>query len=169
METRLRRSLGMQLCCGIMFCALAFSQQQPEARSNTEPSPLTGLKVEHITFSVANIDRETDWLGKVFGFKIFRSGGEANSTSRNLSIPGFRIDLIQLQGSSRPPVPNPRDLQQGFIHVVFQVPDLEAAYRQLKVLNQDVMREYYPGTELWGLKLDDPEGNEFELTQYGHV
>lgn len=156
------------LVCSFMFCVAAFSQQKPANADEAAPVPLTGLKVEHITFSVADLDRETDWLRKVFGFKVAHSGGDANTTARSVTIPGFRIDLIQYKGSSRPATPNPRYLQQGFIHIVFQVPNLQAAYKQLQELKQDVELETQPKNELWGLRLHDPEGNEIELTQYGH-
>jgi hypothetical protein len=85
-----------------------------------------------------------------------------------VTIPGFRIDLIQYKGSSRLQTPNPRYLRQGFIHIVFQVPDLQAAYKGLQEMKQDVEQETQPKNELWGLRLHDPEGNEIELTQYGH-
>ena len=168
MTRRLISSASLQMVFGIVFCAIAFSQSEPAVSSKGQPLPLTGLRVEHITFSVANLDREVDWLGKVFGFKVSHSGSDANAASKSVTIPGFRIDLIQYKGSSRPPIPDPRYLQQGFIHVVFQVPDLQAAYKQLQDLKQDVTRETEPKHELWGLRLHDPEGNEIELTQYGH-
>jgi catechol-2,3-dioxygenase len=156
------------LACAFIFCTAAFSQQSTAKSSDSKPLPLTGLKVEHITFSVADVNRETGWLEKVFGFKVAHSGGDANATSKSVTIPEFRIDLIQYKGSSRPQAPNPRYLQQGFIHIVFQVPDLQAAYKRLQELKQEVERETQPKNALWGLRLHDPEGNEIELTQYGH-
>lgn len=163
-----RRTAVTQLVSIAIFCATAWSQQ-PAARAKDQPAPLTGLKVEHITFSVANVDREADWLEKVFDFKVAHSGSDATAASKSVTVPGFRIDLIQYKGSSRTPISNPRYLQQGFIHIVFQIPDLEAAYKRLQELKQDVERETEPKHELWGLRLHDPEGNEIELTQYGHT
>jgi hypothetical protein len=93
-----------------------------------------------------------------------------------MAMPGYRIDLLQQHGSTRPPAPQPLALQQGWLHVVFNVPpsEVEQALAVLKARGTDVK----PSTlsvqanadhkgAIWLLQLHDPEGNEIEIVARG--
>ena len=101
-----------------------------------------------------------------------------NPTSEVLmmAMPGFRIDLLKQQGSSKPPAPKPLALQQGWLHVVFNVPpsEVEQALAVLKARGTDVKpstlsvqaNSEHKGA-IWLLQLHDPEGNEIEIVARG--
>ena len=86
--------------------------------------------------SVENIEREAEWYGRVLGFKVF-SRSEANPDFRNwhLVIPGYRIDLVKWKGSSRAPEGASVYLRQGWTHVVFHVPEVAVAVKELEALH----------------------------------
>ena len=89
------------------------------------PSVLDHMEPDHATISVQDLDRERDWYMKVFGFKVLRHMTNPTSEVLMMAMPGFRIDLLKQQGSSKPPAAKPLALQQGWLHVVFNVPPEE--------------------------------------------
>lgn len=145
-----------------VVCVPLFAQSTPSQA--TTPGPVTGLAPDHATLSVANIEREAEWYERVLGFKPF-SKSDANPDFRNwhLVIPGYRIDLVQFKGSSRPPHQESPYLQQGWTHVVFHVEDVSLALRQLQALNVDVSVSRDNNGVPIQLRIRDPEGNEVEI------
>jgi catechol 2,3-dioxygenase-like lactoylglutathione lyase family enzyme len=163
------------LVVGIFFGKVALSQQP--SSDNPQAPPVSGLVPDHATLSVANIEVEAEWYGRVLGFKPFSKSGDADLINWHLVIPGYRIDLIQAKGSKRPApvgpvyhevngqmVPiDPIDLQQGWVHVVFHVDDVAAALKQLQALKVDVaVTRLKDGTPIQ-LNMKDPEGNAVEI------
>lgn len=129
-----------------------------------QTGPLTGLTPHHITISVENLDGEIAWYKRVLGctvgpFNDVRPGYQV----RNLSLPGYRFDLIKNAGSSRPAEVNPRYLRQGFVHIAFGVQDLVASYKQLQDLKTDVAADKDANGVVTRIILHDPEGNEIEF------
>jgi catechol 2,3-dioxygenase-like lactoylglutathione lyase family enzyme len=151
--------LGALLCCG------ARAQQQPAAGGG-QPSPITGLRPDHATLSVENLDREAEWYERVLGMKVLhRMDQNPDMINQQMAIPGYRIDLIKYKGSTRPPHVNPLYLQQGWIHVVFHVDDLSAAVRQVKALGVDAKINNDDKGAPSQILLHDPEGNEIEVRE----
>jgi catechol 2,3-dioxygenase-like lactoylglutathione lyase family enzyme len=171
-----RRIFGLYFAFGVFFCGVTLSQQ-PSA-DNAQAPPVSGLVPDHATLSVENIEREAEWYGRVLGFKpLSKSGDNSDLTNWHLVIPGYRIDLIKAKGSKRPApvepvyhevngqmVPiDPIDLQQGWVHVVFHVDDVAAAWKQLQALQVDVkVTKLKDGTPIQ-LNIKDPEGNALEI------
>jgi catechol 2,3-dioxygenase-like lactoylglutathione lyase family enzyme len=129
-----------------------------------EINPLQ-LSPHHATAEVADIDKETNWYESVLGFKEiqrFKTGPDYEL--RQMGIPGYRIDLLWQRGSVRPSagksVPN-----QGWLHVVFKSPIIDAVYKVLVDKGTDVkaFRNAQPSTAITRLTLHDPEGNEVEI------
>jgi catechol 2,3-dioxygenase-like lactoylglutathione lyase family enzyme len=147
----------------ILLCWMALSQ--PSAAQSTQAAPLTGLAPHHVTISVENLDRVSDWYVKVLGFKPEpRSGKDPDFMVQRESIPGYRIDLIQFKGSARPAPANPIYLRQGWIHIAFSVPDLPTALKELQALNTDVRADNKDAKGVpTRLVVHDPESNEIEL------
>jgi catechol 2,3-dioxygenase-like lactoylglutathione lyase family enzyme len=156
--------LAVQFISGIVLCWVALSQPSAAQVGKDEPAALTGLVPHHVTISVENLDRESDWYVRVLGFRVTqRFDTDPAFLLRQLSISGYRIDMVQYKGSARPAPVNPRYLQQGWIHVAFSVPDLPAAYKELQVLNTDVTADKDAKGVPTRVIVHDPEGNEIEF------
>lgn len=156
------RSLGIAaLVAGMLLSGRAISQQP---KTDNQPGPVTGLVPDHATLSVENLDREAEWYERVLGFKVY-SKSDSNPDFRNwhLVIPGYRIDLVKYKGSRRPPKPDPIYLQQGWIHVVFHVDDMEAAWKTLQALHVDAKMNKDDKGVPTQILLEDPEGNQVEI------
>ena len=154
----------MQLVAGIVFWWVALPQPGAAHAADAAPAALTGLVPHHATISVEDLDRVSQWYVRVLGFKITqRFDSNPDFLLRQLSIPGYRIDMVQYKGSSRPAAVNPRYLQQGWIHIAFSVPDLPAAFKELQALNTDVTADKDAQGVPTRVIVHDPEGNEIEF------
>jgi catechol 2,3-dioxygenase-like lactoylglutathione lyase family enzyme len=148
------------LAAGAMAFASAALAQAP---ADSAP-PVSGLAPDHATLSVENIEREAEWYQRVLGFKVF-SKSEANPDFRNwhLFIPGYRIDLVKWKGSHRNPEGGSVYLQQGWTHVVFHVPEVAVAVKQLEALHVEMqVNKDAKGVPIQCL-IRDPEGNQIEI------
>jgi catechol 2,3-dioxygenase-like lactoylglutathione lyase family enzyme len=147
---------------GVVLCGVALSQP---GRARAE-NPLTGLAPDHATISVENLDRTAEWYQRVLGFKVARRfDTNPDFLLEQLSIPGYRIDLVKYKGSVRPTSVNPLYLQQGWVHVVFNVQDLPAAFKELQALNINAAADKDTNGVPTRLVMHDPEGNEIELVK----
>jgi len=162
MINRHTKILGLHFVLGVLFCGTALSQQ-PSA-DNAQPPPVTGLVPDHATLSVENIDREAGWYERVLGFKVLsKSDSNPDFINWHLVIPGYRIDLIKFKGSKRPAPVSPLYLQQGWIHVVFHVEDVAAAWKILQALHVEAAVGKDDKGNLIQLLIEDPEGNQIEI------
>ena len=120
------------------------------------------LSAQHVTLSVADIDRATDWYVQVLGFrKLSRAEPDPDTKLQQLAIPGYRIDLLWQKGSKRPAPSAIPD--QGWVHVVFKTSQIEAAQEVLTRKGTDVHAFTAGATGLTRLIVHDPEGNEVEI------
>ena len=159
-------TLSVRFVAQILFCAVALTQTGMTQATITQPAPLTGLAPDHATISVENIDRVAEWYEKILGFKIAdRFDTNPDFLLEQLSIPGYRIDLVKCKGSARPAQANPVFLQQGWVHVVFNTQDLPSALKQLQALNVKLTSNQDADGTLTRLVLHDPEGNEVEVVR----
>lgn len=134
------------------------------ARANT-PGPLNPLRLspQHATAVVANLSREVAWYEHVLGFRkgpSFLSGPDFKL--QQMTLPGYRIDLVWQRGSVRPPR-RPEYFQQGWLHVDFTTPTLEADLRRLLAQHVHVTVIRNGQSAIRRLVLHDPEGNEIEI------
>jgi catechol 2,3-dioxygenase-like lactoylglutathione lyase family enzyme len=164
MEMKLSKMLTVQFIAGMLFCGVALSQPGMAQASDVQPEPLTGLAPDHATISVENLDRVAEWYERVLGFKVAnRFDTNPDFVLEQLSIPGYRIDLAKYKGSVRPAPANPIYLQQGWVHVVFNVQDLSAALKVLQALDVNLTADKDPKGVPTRLVMHDPEGNEVEV------
>lgn len=157
------------LACGIVAAILVCSSvlSRPVVAQEEGNSPLAavaGLAADHVSISVEDLDRLSEWYEGVLGFKLaLQSDANPDFRVRQLKIPGYRIDLIKFKGSVRPVAASPRYAAQGFVHIAFNVADLAAALRQLQAWKTDVAEEKDAKGLLNHLLVHDPEGNEMEI------
>lgn len=122
------------------------------------------LKADHITASVSDIDRAVAWYQDILGFKVTSRGARANGTLKfaELAIPGFGIGLVQIGAAA--PAAASGSSRTGWIHIVFSVPDANAAYVLLKSRGAAVsLREGAKTNPVDTFLIRDSEGNEIEV------
>jgi catechol 2,3-dioxygenase-like lactoylglutathione lyase family enzyme len=166
MSSKFSGMLFVKVIAAGLFSGAALSQTTMAQASNSQPGPLTGLMPDHATISVENVERVADWYEKILGFKIVnRFETDPGFLLEQLSIPGYRIDLVKYKGSVRPPTVDPVFLRQGWVHVVFNVQDPSAALNQLRALNVSLTVNKDANGLPTRLVLHDPEGNEVEIVR----
>ncbi|MBD1998575.1 VOC family protein [Leptolyngbya sp. FACHB-541] len=113
--------------------------QQSQQRSTQDParSPELSLAIHHMTISVADVEAASQWYSEKLGFTETRRVvlDNGNVQIAWMEIPGFRVDLAQVQGSVRPEeqnaVPPQHMLSQGWRHLAFAVDDVDRVYEIL--------------------------------------
>ena len=156
------------LACGIvaevLVCSFVLLQPVVAQEGNSQSTTVAGLAADHVSISVEDLDRMSEWYEGILGFKLaMHSDANPDFRVRQLTIPGYRIDLIKFKGSVRPVAASPRYAAQGFVHIAFNVPDLAATLKQLQAWKTDVAEEKDAKGLLNHLLLHDPEGNEMEI------
>ncbi len=147
---------------GLLLLALAFGSWEKSSGQSSKANPLN-LSTNHMTASVANLELEAEWYERVLGFHRSKLvGGRKDFGLYQMTMPGIRIDLVWQMGSSRHQKMTGR-LEQGWLHLVFNTPDLKAAYRYLVAQRTDVRIERDAQQRIVHLTLHDPEGNEIGL------
>jgi catechol 2,3-dioxygenase-like lactoylglutathione lyase family enzyme len=138
------------------------SSKQPAAA--VDAPPVSGLVPDHATLSVENLDLEQQWYTRVLGFKILRKmDSNPDMINEQLAIPGYRIDLIKVKGSVRPPAGSTIYYNQGWVHVVFHVEDVSKALAQLQALGVKPISVNKEKDVPIQILLRDPENNEVEI------
>jgi catechol 2,3-dioxygenase-like lactoylglutathione lyase family enzyme len=126
------------------------------------------LTPHHITASVADLDRAVKWYQEKLGFKVLlRQKQNANSQIAWLTIPGYRIDLIQRKGSVERPKTADHMMVQGWGHVVFSVPNVDRAYAILKARGVELPEapSNNDALHIRTCHFPDSEGNWLEIYQ----
>jgi catechol 2,3-dioxygenase-like lactoylglutathione lyase family enzyme len=146
--------LALALCGGVAASARA---------ADSSPLNPLGLKAHHVTATVSDIERAVRWYREVLGLKVDDQGSRGDSGIKfaELSIPGFGVALIQLPGAMTRPR-NAGEIVPNWMHIVFSVPDVPAAFKLLKSRGADAhTRDDSPPTI--NFLLHDSEGNEIEI------
>lgn len=124
------------------------------------------LTPDHVTLSVADIDKEAAWYHDVLGFTEYKRGGSGTDTlDCHLRIPGvYRIDLFQQKGSARHTTPGLGFKEQGYTHIVFKTAmSLDTVNQQLIAKNATVVADKDKNGTVTNILVRDPEGNEIEI------
>jgi catechol 2,3-dioxygenase-like lactoylglutathione lyase family enzyme len=157
------RSLRKRHHFALAMCALALSWGTTEGGvpDPVDINPMQ-LQADHVTASVADLDKEEDWYKRVFGFReIVRHKRGPDFEVRHLSLGVYHIDLAWQRGSVRQK--ETRYFRQGWEHVVFTTPVLESAYERLVKMGTDAHADRNGKGLIWRVFLHDPEGNELEI------
>lgn len=157
-----RKSPGMAAAVLTLTAAIPWG---PLLAQTTDSNPLR-LLPNHATASVADLEKESEWYRRVLGFhEIHRFQGSPDFQVLQMGIPGYRIDLVWQKGSSRPHDAR-GPFQQGWLHVVFETPVIDAAYKRLMDLGTDVKADRNAQATITRLVFHDPEGNELEIVPH---
>lgn len=161
MTKRISTILTVPLAVAMLLSAAAHCQQPA---NDAQAPPVTGLVPDHATLSVANVQREAAWYERVLGFKVFsKFDSNPDMIMWHMVIPGYRIDLIQYKGSTRPAPVDPVYLRQGWLHVVFHVANVAQAVKELQALHVKAEVNKDKQGDPIQILLHDPEGNEIEI------
>ncbi|MDE1162189.1 MAG: VOC family protein [Acidobacteriaceae bacterium] len=135
----------------------------PVLHAQSAKDTFVPLSFQHVTASVQDLDAEVNWYKRIFGFhEQSREGDAAHMIVAHLVAPGVRIDLVKQNGSVRHRT-EAGPLEQGWLHVVFKVPSLDVAYKELKAKGTDVKANLNAEGKPQHLSLHDPEGNEIGI------
>lgn len=152
-----RAHYGLVICAALLACGTAFCQTVDRGTGN----PME-LRPDHVTASVADLDKEESWYERVFGFREnVRHHRGPDFEVRHLSLGTYHIDLAWQKGSVRQ---KEKDyFRQGWEHVVFTTPVIDAAYKRLVRLGTDVRADRNYKGFIWRIFVHDPEGNQLEI------
>jgi catechol 2,3-dioxygenase-like lactoylglutathione lyase family enzyme len=126
------------------------------------------LKAHHAAASVANLDRAVKWYTEKLGFKVaMRRRIDAEREIAWLTIPGYRIDLLQVKGSMPHRPVKDHLLEQGWGHIVFSVPSVDRTFAILKARGVELPEPPTTNEELHirASHFPDSEGNWLEIYQ----
>lgn len=127
------------------------------------------VQFHHVTLSVSDVDRVSQWYANVLGFKIHdrftltRPDNQKIQVVR-VEIPGLQMDISQFPGSTSPDRSGER---QGWRHLAIQVNNVEQSYQRLQKQGIQFLAKPLiynpPGYRIAFFR--DPEGNILELYQ----
>ena len=169
-------TVALTLCCSAAISQTVAGQPSPNgaapaaqtggvAVSDEVRAAFAGARADHISISVANVEKEAAWYQQVLGFKYSRKDDRnPDRLLITVVLPTYRLELIQYKGSTRPAAATPNYMHQGLIHIGLEVPDLAAALKSLKASNTDVVTGHPDAAGNPGnLIVHDPEGNEIMI------
>ena len=148
----------------LILLLAAFIAGKPSIAQSSESNPLK-LSPHHATVSVADLAKEAAWYERVLGLQRGKLLGDgADFQMYQMTMPGYRIDLVQQKGSARQHEAQGAFVQ-GWLHVVFKTPDVDAAYKHLLAQGTDVKAFKDEHAAIARLTFHDPEGNELEIVR----
>lgn len=163
-----------RLVASVTVLAAAIMTTTPAGAAPARPP---ALLVHHLQVSVADADALATWYVAKLGFKVTKRAKVTRRVDGGIvkvvwiDIPGFRVGLAQVPGSTRPAEMNavpPNDaMHQGYRQIHYSTPNVDAAYRSLSA---NGVRFVTPPTSFSrpGIRLAtfaDPEGNLISLYQ----
>ncbi len=157
----------MWLVSAALVNPLAAAAGSPAASAE----PLAGLAIHHVQISVKDADALAVWYVDTLGFRITKRVATASAKIVWIDIPGFRLGLAEIAGSTRDAsasIAPPGDvIKQGYRQIHFSVASVDTAYGALtakgvKFANSPTS---YAITGIRLATLSDPEGNVISLYQ----
>jgi catechol 2,3-dioxygenase-like lactoylglutathione lyase family enzyme len=132
----------------------AMLRVQPAA-ADTPP-----IRLNHVGISVANLDEAVDFYTKKMGYRQAFAIPDASGQPRAVYLQVSRETFVELLEATpaRPP---------GFVHVGFEVNDIDAAVTRLKQSNVKTAQPRVGRSKATVAEVDVPDGVNVELLQFG--
>ena len=123
------------------------------------------MRLEHANITVENVDRSTEFYGRLFNFKV-RWEGEASGTTgpvRAVHL-GTENTYLSLFEADKPNAGKADYGVPGVNHIGFEVEALDPYRARLEELGTEIHfePEYDPGRRIYFF---DPDGVEIELVE----
>lgn len=113
------------------------------------------LRSHHIALKAADYSRSKDFYTQVLGFPVVGQ------------IPGSDVVFIDIGGTTIELMPGPKDdgprPSRGFVHLAFEVDDVDATYADLSRKGVEFFIEPKNAGDIRLAFFRDPDGNELEL------
>lgn len=135
------------------------------------------MHVDHVGLSVADLDAQTEWYRRAFGFDTAQPFEIAAVGLRGVFLLGpddVALELLEKHGSERVaplPADPPSALQtRGYAHICFRVDDTADSYDRLITAGATSIAAPFPAPEagVHAAFVADPEGNLIELLDRPH-
>jgi catechol 2,3-dioxygenase-like lactoylglutathione lyase family enzyme len=144
--------------------AIALSLLAFQFASAADPLNPLMLRPHHITAAVLDLDRAVNWYQQMLGFKIRQRGKHGDIMFVELTIPGFGVALIKEPAGGQVG-PTAADGAPRWLHIVFSVPDSDAAYHALETKGASLAARRSPNGHIQSFLITDSEGNELEIIE----
>jgi len=154
-----------QCAAAVLLWVALGAAAQVLARPAPADNPLQ-ISIEHVSVSVADLHKEVEWYTRVLGFHATTHYQRAPDFElQAMHIPGFHIDLISQQGSSRPASSSRPYFTQGWGLIIFRTAgSIDSVYDQLKASGVEVTAfRDNKSKSISRVDLQDPEGNAIEI------
>ena len=141
-------------------CLLAGVIAYATLRASLGPAPTPPVRLNHVGISVANFDQALDFYTKKMGFQLAFVVPDAPGQPRAAYLQVSRETFVELLEATpaRPP---------GFVHVGFEVDDMNDAAMRLKDANVTVAPPRVGRTKATVAEVEVPDGVNVELLHFG--
>ena len=141
-------------------CLIAGAIAYATLRTSLGTAPTPAVRLNHVGISVANFDEALDFYTAKMGFRLAFTIPDAPGQPRAAYLQVSRETFVELLEATpaRPP---------GFVHVGFEVDDMNAAAARLKQANVKVAAPRVGRTKATVAEVEVPDGVNVELLQFG--
>ena len=141
-------------------CLIAGAIAYGTLRTSLGPAPTPAVRLNHVGISVANFDEALEFYTTKMGFRLAFTIPDAPGQPRAAYLQVSRETFVELLEATpaRPP---------GFVHVGFEVDDMNAAAARLKQSNVKVAAPRVGRTKATVAEVEVPDGVNVELLQLG--
>lgn len=145
----------------------------PSARAQDNQGAGFEIKPHHVGISVPDAEASAAWYRKMLGFEVvLRMNEDAANKMKIVHIrrDNCYIELFEVEGARPLPEhrrdPNADFREHGLKHVAFEVPDVQAAVKELKAKGAEIAYGPVDTPGIAFVFIRDNAGNPFELIQY---
>jgi len=141
-------------------CLIAGVIAYATLRTSLGPAPIPAVRLNHVGISVANFDEALEFYTTKMGFRLAFVIPDAPGQPRAAYLQVSRETFVELLEATpaRPP---------GFVHVGFEVEDMNAAAARLRDANVKVAQPRVGRTKATVAEVEVPDGVNVELLQLG--
>lgn len=152
------KALAAAFAACFLAGVLAYALLRVPAAAGVADAP--PIRLNHVGISVANLDEAVDFYTKKMGYRQAFAIPDAPGQPRAVYLQVSRETFVELLEATpaRPP---------GFVHVGFEVDDMNAAVGRLKQSNVKVAQPRVGRTKATVAEVDVPDGVNVELLELG--